>query len=598
MSICEISVQDLGLDLSTVLSIGNTMNPSQHIDGSVIGSATKISANVVNTLILGSITAPGANEIFIDASARFTPTTSCDFQDEIDIRRNNVQYLGSTNNSIEIKAPSTKIHNLVNQPLVTNVLTYDPVTKEINYKADGGGGANDLFGTLTLGNNNGGIPIDFTPEIVLQKNSVDVIQTIQYTPPPPVPSLGPIDIVQCDRPIVIKNTIGGPVSIALESNLGLCSHYLDEFTGDSNILSSKVNLLTSTDFGSHTAQIGSDWQNDISFMEVNIGGNQSKVTINPVEFNVEVLNLTNAIKLTQNDLTVKVIGLNTSFSDLLYYNNANGLIKYGPPLSSSQTLEQTVQLGNTTTLPIDFLNEIELKRAGVDVLKTAANGGPLNLAINFIDRNLHILNTSGVSGLEMTTASGGSTYKMAMAGTTDLINSADNHTLKFEANNTLGNLTQEFFPLTNTLSFGGSLLQNFRINTTNTYISNLPTVTNNAYFIGYDTIYGQLSKQLLPAPAVSKVVYTGTFNGTGNQTITLTLPIGIIFENLTNIQMMAYYDTSGTNWNNGICWAVDFENTVYFAANSSTNPSNGGTFHCNRRTNRMQNAPYKITIQY
>jgi hypothetical protein len=217
----------------------------------------------------------------------------------------------------------------------------------------------------------------------------------------------------------------------------------------------------------------------------------------------------------ENNQNVKIKSMqNEMLSHMVYYDPISKYLGYhiggqqgatGPtgPIGPTGSiigipnLENVLSIDNITTLPINFINEVQLQRAGIDCITTAYVGGPLNSAIKFTDRNLHILN-SGVAGLEMVTSEGSSSYKIAMAGSTDLINSADNHTLKFEANNTLGTINQEFFPLTNTLSFGGSLLENFRVNTTNTYISNLPTEAT-SYIIGYDTVYGQLSKQLMPS---------------------------------------------------------------------------------------------------
>ena len=107
-------------------------------------------------------------------------------------------------------------------------------------------------------------------------------------------------------------------------------------------------------------------------------------------------------------------------------------------------------------------------------------------------------------------------------------------------------------------------------------------------------------------PSITSYTYTGVFNpSTASEIITLVLPIGIKYEDVLNINLRAYYDTNlNTYFKNGICWANDQENTVYYASGSNDNPSTSSTFNnvyllkMYRRANRMPNAPYRLTIQY
>ena len=99
---------------------------------------------------------------------------------------------------------------------------------------------------------------------------------------------------------------------------------------------------------------------------------------------------------------------------------------------------------------------------------------------------------------------------------------------------------------------------------------------------------------------IVSLTYTGTFNtNLASEVLAFNLPTGIKYEDLLNIYFRAYYDTSlNTYFKNGICWASDQESTVYFANGSSDNPSTSTTFKIYRRSVRMANAPFKITIQY
>ena len=99
---------------------------------------------------------------------------------------------------------------------------------------------------------------------------------------------------------------------------------------------------------------------------------------------------------------------------------------------------------------------------------------------------------------------------------------------------------------------------------------------------------------------IVSLTYTGIFNtNLASEILAFNLPTGIKYEDLLNIYFRAYYDTSlNTYYKNGFCWASDQESTVYFANGSSDNPSTSTTFKIYRRSVRMANAPFKITIQY
>ena len=108
-----------------------------------------------------------------------------------------------------------------------------------------------------------------------------------------------------------------------------------------------------------------------------------------------------------------------------------------------------------------------------------------------------------------------------------------------------------------------------------------------------------LRYKTLPQQSIS-LTYTGTFNtNLASEIVSFNLPTGVKYEDILNIYFRAYYDTSlNTYFKNGICWASDQESTVYFANGTSDNPSTSTTFKIYRRSVRMANAPFKITIQY
>ena len=104
----------------------------------------------------------------------------------------------------------------------------------------------------------------------------------------------------------------------------------------------------------------------------------------------------------------------------------------------------------------------------------------------------------------------------------------------------------------------------------------------------------------LPQATIVSFTYSGTFNSnTTSEIITFNLPTGIKYEDILSLYFRAYYDTSlNSNYKNGFCWASDQDSTIYFANGTSDNPSSSLTFKIFRRTTRMSNAPFKITIQY
>ena len=109
---------------------------------------------------------------------------------------------------------------------------------------------------------------------------------------------------------------------------------------------------------------------------------------------------------------------------------------------------------------------------------------------------------------------------------------------------------------------------------------------------------GNLLRYKSLIPIVTRI-YSGVFStATTSETIIFNLPAGIHFEDIIAIDFKAYYNTGLSSWNIGICWAQDFDNTIYFGSNSGDNPSTATTFKMYRKSSRMTSAPYKITIQY
>ena len=111
---------------------------------------------------------------------------------------------------------------------------------------------------------------------------------------------------------------------------------------------------------------------------------------------------------------------------------------------------------------------------------------------------------------------------------------------------------------------------------------------------------GNLLRYKTILPAITTRVYTGIFStATTAETILFNLPSGIIFEDIIAFDFKAYYNTALSSWNIGICWAQDFDNTIYFASNSGgDNPTTSTTFKMYRKSSRMTSAPYRLTIQY
>ena len=109
---------------------------------------------------------------------------------------------------------------------------------------------------------------------------------------------------------------------------------------------------------------------------------------------------------------------------------------------------------------------------------------------------------------------------------------------------------------------------------------------------------GNLLRYKTLIPIVTRI-YSGIFStATTAETIIFNLPLVIKFEDIIAIDFKAYYNTALSSWNIGICWAQDFDSTIYFGSNSGDNPSTATNFKMYRKSSRMTSAPYKITIQY
>ena len=109
---------------------------------------------------------------------------------------------------------------------------------------------------------------------------------------------------------------------------------------------------------------------------------------------------------------------------------------------------------------------------------------------------------------------------------------------------------------------------------------------------------GNLLRYKTLIPIITRI-YSGIFStATTAETLLFNLPLGIKFEDIIAIDFKAYYNTALSSWNIGICWARDFDNTIYFGSNSGDNPSTATNFKMYRKSSRMTSAPYKITIQY
>ena len=110
---------------------------------------------------------------------------------------------------------------------------------------------------------------------------------------------------------------------------------------------------------------------------------------------------------------------------------------------------------------------------------------------------------------------------------------------------------------------------------------------------------GNLLRYKSLSPDIITRIYSGIFStATTAETIIFNLPSGIKFEDIIAFDFKAYYNTALSSWNIGICWAQDFDSTIYFGSNSGDNPSTATNFKMYRKSSRMTSAPYKITIQY
>ena len=110
---------------------------------------------------------------------------------------------------------------------------------------------------------------------------------------------------------------------------------------------------------------------------------------------------------------------------------------------------------------------------------------------------------------------------------------------------------------------------------------------------------GNLLRYKSLSPDIITRIYSGIFStATTAETLLFNLPSGIKFEDIIAFDFKAYYNTALSSWNIGICWAQDFDSTIYFGSNSGDNPSTATNFKMYRKSSRMTSAPYKITIQY
>lgn len=119
-----------------------------------------------------------------------------------------------------------------------------------------------------------------------------------------------------------------------------------------------------------------------------------------------------------------------------------------------------------------------------------------------------------------------------------------------------------------------------------------------------DTTNSHLRYKLIPDKFDHKT-YAGVFNSsTVSESVLLPLPTGILYENVLNIHFVAYYDTSGTRFPNGVCWGEDSSTLVEqgrrvcFYSNNNANPSVGTSILMMRIQERFKLAPYKVHIIY
>lgn len=247
---------------------------------------------------------------------------------------------------------------------------------------------------------------------------------------------------------------------------------------------------------------------------------------------------------------------NVSTSNALYYNSTTKEVTYGAAGGGggAAPLDQVLALGNATNGhnidfntgdKINFNSAIEIDLASVPTILTQPGPAPFNTSVKLNNQSLHITQQP-FQAVGIMIEQAGSKYIFGMNGTTDLINSADNHTFKCEANNGVGTLNYTLDPINSECKFSGSLMNTFNIDNNNTVkIRTLPNaITSNAVY--YDTT----SKELSYAPAggaPAKLLYTGN----------------IVFAPAQIVNYTAW--TSG--WS---CWLTFDSQPVVFAAGASS----------------------------
>ena len=357
--------------LEDVLLTGNTMANNQHIDGSS-STNTKISATEINTTIIDSIGT--ANDIVINANFIKPPFKNDDWLGEIDIKRQNVTYVTSNDNTLILP----KISDSSSVPK-TKVLGYDVVSHEVVFQNDqAGSGPQDLQQTLIVGNTCS-LPITFTNNADIKSNSTSWLKEASQTS-----IFGTQNMTVSELPTNIKKD--NDPSIILTNKL----------TGDNagiiyNPSTSLKDLIIQNDDGSVIQKTKTGGKDAICYLKpdgsyevsLNDGVNYSSMLFDNGTssiFSIGLTNNTNQFLLDNYTAFISKITDNraipTAQNHIVTYNNSTGEFGYmNTPVSHTpQTLEQTVQLGNTTSIPINFngAGGLILQDASIERIKSTA----------------------------------------------------------------------------------------------------------------------------------------------------------------------------------------------------------------------------------
>ncbi len=319
MSYCELGLVSGGsgatLTLSQAVSNGNVLSAGQTIDGSASGCQANFSE--INVVAIGALDQP-ANDIFLSGNLNCAPTIPLNYQGEIQIQRQLVDYL--TSDATSLKMPQLPSN------VVSDVVGFDPITKKLSYMPPTGGGGETLAQTLTLGNDTQGQAINAqTGELLLQKAGTTVLETANFTAPPPF-GAGPVPAILTDRPIGNVRSDAGTVSMAIANNNAFISMACPSAQPNTAIVVSNVKTtILASDLATAQSTVTLDYPNK----QASFSSSASAVTntlmldANVVQSKLETNDGTKSSNLTLNNDNLL---LSANSGILLGMNEATGAV--------------------------------------------------------------------------------------------------------------------------------------------------------------------------------------------------------------------------------------------------------------------------------